>query len=1737
MQRDVAKVKSTGGFGFTLEDKATASFLVQLLAGRPAFGTASSHIVALHFQTRASGWIIDDVLLEMIDGIEKQYCAVSVKSAAYLTTAGFKSDFVADAWAQWRLTGVFSRDRDLMMLAVNRISDAALKAWEEIDRQARLSGPQYLADRLTQKGSSSREERNIFASLIPKDEEQRGTTKLEAAQLLSHLRVCYFGSLTDTHGRENCRSLLRIEEQATADHLWNELQRIASEYRVAGGSIGLPELLKELRAKYQLKDHPDFRGAWQILNGRSRSNCLAVRTQAGRDTTVVFGDPEKILRQKAKDGNVVAVIGESGTGKSSLVRQFTLATADAVNLVWLSNDELATQNQSLLAAQIGFAHEIPSLIAASTKPVLIVADALEQFSPLALRRLSEIVNAAASSDGIGFRIILTTQPLRWNELRREVHGWKARSVDDYFYEGPPFENVLSAVSGSAVALSLLSRPELRRVVTNLASLDQILGAINAQALAIGRGWVGETEIIDWVWEYWQGSDQYRFQRAAVLRLLGDEEATHGSLIPMNKVGLEVTALLGDSLIASLVSTDSHGVRFRHELVADWARYHVLKGVGSELHDNILKYVQNPRWMRAIRLYSQSLLEQSEGLINWEKVFGEFGSGDAENQVAADIFSDSLLLATNSKELLLKVWPSLIAGSGKRLKRLLKRLMTVGTLQLSSSNMSDDLADLSALMFRYPVPVYWEGIISALSLHADDVASHAISEAAEASAFYLRSVPGGYGRRRTVGKLVLRLTEVAQEGIRSRNYSLREASKHVFEALLRAAQEFPDEVERLGLILAERSPLIEGGFDEGAVVYSTGFSQRMLGRKRDPWPDGPQRRVEEPFREAVMKGDALLPLMKLRPAVASEMILAMCIEEPQTEYNSHQSMRLGEAGFSWWRDPMPAMYFTGPYLLFLRVSPRTAIDMIIRLVDFATDRWLEGCQRLYQTQDVPGYVVILDGQDKLFIGDGNVFNWNWDTSMAAAAVESALMALEKWFYDRLDTKEDITADVVELLSRSKSAAIIGLLTSVGLYAPGLFRGPLRSLFSNLDVYTSQRSGALSGSWDFLFGVRWGRYGKSICDEVRKWNEMPHRKYDLFLVARHYLITDSAMSRQISVYRKRWEKDAKQQEGEDGELPPSLELQIAQLDKRNYKSRELGNGQVEYSFKPSQRLETKLAEEQKRPEINLAALTFPTQASKVINEGKVLGSIEAIEAYDRLRMISEADIADETFALYKQQAMAAAVAMLIVDASKWLDEQEDAKDFCLSTWKELIATDAVHPEFDSSVSITDGQDYFLAVTALELISQGGEPPNAWATLLKGVMSFHYDTTEKIMLRAYSLRSDPRTRFYELCKVVLFWSAIRGPVEAKHGGRFDPTPLKRYQDLLIRRFERGYFSRKEYTVERLIALNLRFAGLILKNSPHFEWFLARTALKVAQTQPSRKRGRIHRRETFLDLELLSHGFGFLGKFEGLRSQDASALKALFDFLLALEMSLVPDSPRADTEEFENQYGFDHWIMAIAAVYYVALPPDVGIPMVAARVLGLGAGARRWIEDFLHAFFEYAASICPDDPKTIADRWSALIDVADASPRWRSDKVGLRYEVYGLYRELLGFSGYSSRASGTAFENALLLMMDKLEVWCSQWLSNTDSLAAFAYFVSVVKNPDLHVFGLQKIADNLPDISSTHRRDGELNLTLLAAVQHLLKDFPDLAAPGAQLSFAFQKILSFLTALLVPEAIDLQSKIAQSS
>lgn len=1732
--KKLAKVKSTGGYGFAFEDKVAGQLLIRMLDGLEPWNIKGSRVERLSFQVAANGWKLDDLLLELRNDAGPLFCSVSVKSAAYLTKDGFKSEFVSDVWAQWSEGTPFDRARDYMALAVGSLSPAVQTAWEDIERRSVTADPKHLADQLTKAGSSSATERNVFKSLL--GVALKTQTNLGVARLIKRLRVRHFDNTVDAVAGRDCTLLLRFESPSVGNELWIDLQTITARYRISGGTLDLPELLSELRNKYKLKDHPNFRAAWQSVNQRSLSNCNAVHSVAGQDTLVVFADSDIDGLKNAKSRHVTAVVGDSGTGKSSIVKSDISSRAEEINLIWLSQDELDKPNQHVLASSLGIADDLPTLVGNSMKPVYLVLDAAEQCSPLALERISEIVRAMQAVPTLDYKVVLTTQPSYWSRIRLDVGAWKTEGVQELLFAGAPFENVLAAISQNSVVLSLLVRPELRRVFTNLATLDQVLKVATVQATAPSKGWIGETEIIDWIWVYWCGTDAAQYQRASLIELLGHEDASLGPVVPMAKLPFEVKGILGDSRIASLTLVNSQGVRFSHEVVGDWARYHSLKGQGPERHNQILEHVKNPRWQRAIRLYSQSLLEQSEGLLEWEKEFGAFGHGDSDNQIAADIFSDSLLLATNSLELLTRVWPSLIANAGSRLKRLLKRLLVVGTIELTShTDFGDEFSEAVSLLWRLPITAYWDGLLQALVLKADDVTACCIEEAGKLCAFYLRTVPPGYGRRRLAAKLALALGNRAKKNAsENKRFSYGHGvSQAVFEAVLRAGKEFPDEAAGLALVFAERKPVIDRQQETTKIVYSTGFSSRMFGRTLDPWPDGPKRRVDEAFRDAVLTTDSLLALMSSRPETAQEVLLACCIEEPQNEYDRTHSLRLDESGFAFWHNHLPAMYFTGPWLLFLRTSPAHALKTILRLIDFATDRWADGYKAFTRSAELPAFKILFDGTGKNFIGDGNVYNWHSYMSDRAVVVESALMALEKWFYERIDKKEEIADDLQRVLAESRSASVLGLLVSVGLYHLSLFQGPLLPLFSNSDLFMTQRSAVMNTSWSFLFDVTWGRYGAKISAEVRAWFEMPHRRSSLSEVARWFLVFDAATSVRIEAFRAVWEAEARASLDNDAALPSTTAYFFAQFTKSNYVIRDIGNGQVSVELVIDKELQTRLDNERKRPELSLMAFALIAKAGRAIDEDKKLPPAEALETYNQLQAVVQSDMIDGTFELYKHDAIAGGLSVLLTASGDFLEQRPDAKQFCMVNLLKLAKEKPTAKEFDSDRSASDGADLFLGSAALHLIKSGNSAPDLWRILLRAIFGYYYQTTKKIMQLVYRDRSNDEVRFYELANALCLWAVVRGPASAI-GHRNDPNILRPYQELLTVRFLRGHFKTRKYSAPYLLKLNDRFARKTLSGTPNWEWHEQR--MELLETNPAMLGGRerLHRYETYLDLELLKCGFSFLGVFAGLRSEDAPKLRSFFELLFALELSLLPNSSQVDSAELESQYDFDDWIMLVAGIYYATLEIKHAVQAVAAPIMSLGAGAHRWIGDFLNGFLLHAPSLCLSQ-EDLANRWRALIDYAETSPRWDFDKVGLRYYLEHLNRDLFGFTGHPPRAAADSLSGALTLLRPELEKWCNKWLSDTDFSAPFARFVSSVKSPDMVAFGLNRLAQVLPSSDNRGSRQRDLNDALMSVIQYVWKSHRGFTLTPSETGDSFRSILAYLTAQLIPEAIDLQAKIAQ--
>ena len=463
--------------------------------------------------------------------------------------------------------------------------------------------------------------------------------------------------------------------------------------------------------------------------------------------------------------------------------------------------------------------------------------------------------------------------------------------------------MLSAVGEQPHLRLLLLRHDLQPILQNLVLLDWVVHANVAERLS-SRPWVGETDVIGYVWERWMGDGQQRYARDLLLRTLAEREGEQLSgAAHRDTVRPEQLPLLAELADEGMLRVSGPSVRFSTICsgIGDVACACICGRRGHQGLDSSTV----PRWGRAIRLYAQSLAEQGSGLASWKSASDQLSATDSQTQLARDLLLDGLLLAINSEALLEKTRNDL-EDRGQVIRRLLKRLLHVETnpdwriALLRGKEVADN--HLGA-WFRIPVPIYWYPVLRVLSRHSTDVVHNALSYAAEVCGLWLRTMPPGTLGRREAAALSLALGREMQ-ALLVQDTSFQDSTKQIFEAALQAAPEFSDEVGQMALELAGRRPFPQRTVDrrkqwreQRAALQADSIKKNperarqppppgtflpFGGRMRPPSEDGPARRVPDDFQAAVLDGTAIQPLIAANPAIAREVLLAVCIEEPKRE---------------------------------------------------------------------------------------------------------------------------------------------------------------------------------------------------------------------------------------------------------------------------------------------------------------------------------------------------------------------------------------------------------------------------------------------------------------------------------------------------------------------------------------------------------------------------------------------------------------------------------------------------------------------------------------------------------------------------------------------------------------------------------------------------------------------------------------------------------------------------------------
>ena len=1767
MSKQKAPTKATGGGGYTFADKVAAGFLVQLLKRmfplEPDFGP----LAELHFEARDSGQILDDLLLVLKRGTETTRCAISVKSNRQLTKAGFNEEFVLDAWEQWNgaAGSSFNRDSDLLGLSVGMVDNQTLEEWRGLQKQDFATTPERMLQRLSDSHQLSATQRAIFESLrrpvngvVP--------APIDTARLAARIRVLPFLDGAEGEYINRCAEIVLNGTLDEGAKLWGRLLQLAAENRGTGGYFDLPKLVGILRLDFELRDYPDYEVNWKRIEAVSADNAKGVRSVIGTGIVLARAGELDSIAAKIAQHNIVVIAGESGSGKSALVARLVAPGGLFKRTLWLTAEQLSRASQAEVARVFNLRHNILELIGNSgLQGCVLVVDGFEKFEHDARRRALELVGAVRDAGFVGWKLIVTCQPQAWESTQDALIEAGLTDIRRVDFEKPPAQAIYDAIPHLPEIRALLMRSHLQPILRNLVMLDWVLRAEIAQRLSdASRAWIGETTLIDWIWERWIGNGSTRIARDALLRTVGLREGeTLSGAVHVDSIEKDQLSLLGMLSQEGLIRENLPSIQFAHDLMGDWARFRALVFAGDDAVRKIKEVAHIPRWGRAIRLYAQGLAERGDGLAAWKVVTAQMAGDSAESQLANDLFLDGLLFAANSELLLEEVWTDLVADDGLILRRLLKRLQHAASVpDVRVRGLIDPkFAEQSEAWFRIPHPLYWYPALRVLSRHSKEVAKHALLLAAEVCALWLRTMPLGVLGRQEAGLVVIELAKETQ-GLIAEDVHFGDKDKVVYEALLSAAPEFPEEVTQIALELCARRDEPEHAIQRAIEAQERQARLREEWRKkhpesekrkripipptmlseprgpiRPPDADGPLREVSDGFRFAVLETPALNGLIAVRPDVAREVLLAVCLDEPKpSDPYGDRFLLLERNGLADWPHGYPAFYWKGPFLKFLQDAPKQALDAIVRLVNYATRRWLEegvGRRLTEEERRQYGLAFTFDGKSVYWIGDANVYGWHRSTSLHSATVECALMALEKWLYDEIEGNRRITEWVQYIYAHAESLAFAGVLVSVGLRYPALFTRELQPLLGNFHLYEVQLNWALQETQE-VWAIALSGQGQPAIKWAVEWHRMPHRRFILRDNAPCLMLEDEGTKTYLTGRVAEWAK----RKVDSDKARENLKFFLARFDLKNYTQTPQPDGGVLITMSWPPELEAIAAEAQEKNDLNMLSLTLASRARAYLSGERAL-EIQDLPAFaNQVQRLGKWRPAgqDRLQEQYRLNSVAGGIAVLVVLHRDWLRQNPEIEKWCLETLRDLKLAEA--SEFDSPVSaLNHTAESFLGEAGVALLLESSEE---WVlqSAFEGVTGFYYNSTLQTMWRAYLVRQQLGEKFGELMNVVILWSALRRGATRESGYQADRALLAKYKKTLFRRYVAGKLKgtlfplRKAETLGRSV---LQRVSRRLMSSEERRW---REEMRASRRERNDDR-KLDRDIPDIDFEVIQKGFGFLWAMvrDPLPGEEQTLeryIRELFD----AEMRTLP-RPQPGEENYEIQgtpHQFDVWVMARVAEF-IARANSVEVARQFYRpIVDLGPAGRYWVEDFLQTWVSIGLEMSTD-LTTFAKIWEDMVNYAMTLRAWQPSASGRWSRAESLAVDLVGLHDTAASVLGQAkYQGVVGSMAPVFETWASQWLRHASAAGWFAHFLQTESGQVLLSMGIKQLAGVVGGFEERdwhdHGLGGQFTDALAACWKHRRHEVES----HTYVREAFLHILTELCARQIPEALHFRDKATQA-
>ena len=1335
----------------------------------------------------------DDIVLNYQDVDGQGYqCAVSSKSALVSTRDGLTKETIAEMWSVFDSASFHAQDH--LCIACQPLGDDAEMLDRLLPRSLQTPPEQFLS---TLRGEGEKRCHQTFQH--PTDETRQPASLMRRLVLRHDFDFQQSHSKAESEAIRLCRSLLSSDDDqnSLSRELWQTLQSIAGSLRENGGSRTIPELLNELKSRFPLADAPNDREDWRHVRNITEASLAEVSEKLPTGHQVARGSDINIIQTYFDQQNIFAIMGESGAGKSVLAKLYAQGLPkQSTEVIWLSQPDL---NRLKFTAT-----KLVVLISRCRRSQgLVVLDGAENWhSTTDFSFVRTLIDAVGEING--WKILITCQQYDWSCIstklatpqRPNIHTHLCASFSDLDIE------VLSAAAPKIQRLAI--HPRLRELMRKPQILRVMLEA-PADYENEMQFWTSEADIADWWWRERVCGGQVTSTEGTLARNLACTMADRLEVeLSENKADGYESAVNKLIHAGVLLPVKGGKLRFVHDLYTDWSRLRQLRQLGDELFAFAEKHIESPPWFRTLSLLCQQFLERDEDMELWRNLVtpllpklakheDEY-SGSRESPAhlrIVDAALEALIRCSHSSKAFSNTSELLLGDSCTLLRRLIRSMCHTATVPdpvfaaMARQNFKLPEAELESFerISRLPQFTLWEPVIGFLAIHQNQVVPIIALELSEIMPMFSKVMgylkEGGHLTPHwwpslcelavACGEYELRW-EIEDRWCPSRRLSPRFGypREQIYKATLLAGDQCPDRVAKLALKAAGR---LDWEKDDLPEEYELEWAGKT-GRKRyasltsdtyqpptwevyqpPAWEYGPKRRVSEDFGTACLKGDALAALIQSKPAVVVELVLAFAIKWPKEnqKQRSHDTIEedygLELNSHDWY----PPLWSHGPFMLLFKHAPSHALDLIVRLVNFATDGHLSRCYD--RNADGTSLLIATQAGTTSWKGDANVYTWSYNNGHNF--VVSALMALEKWLLHEVQQKHAISSTVDYLYRHGSSVAFASLLISVGKAYPDLFLNDLRPLLSIEQFYECDNPGYVRG---FLSGGAPSWMEPEFVAQIRhEWHSQKHHQvgltefcYGLIRTRPEFRLIFAEVSR---AFRER--ADQLNDKGKRSLLRLAWNLNFA-----NWIETKHPDGQSGWH--------TNLPEEILEPQDPVLNREFEIQdivkqSVQAIQSRQPLNESLATQWWNVFEQVSkwgrEIDPSSEEQMPSPDEAIASLMAVLLCLGSDWLDKNPAKLDLIESTATSIMP-DVCAAKNDFADHGKIDTEVFMALVVIRIWASGRNPTVWRGYVGRFAMAYRYGAVKILFSEAYLLKKQLGAYFGGLCQLMLAYAEQRGP-----------------------------------------------------------------------------------------------------------------------------------------------------------------------------------------------------------------------------------------------------------------------------------------------------------------------------------------------------------------------------------------